>query len=285
MISVILAMRDSTQAIDAQLKALARQTYRGCWELVVVDNGSTEKSCAIAATWQARIPNMRLINGPSHPLGPGAAKNLGARHARGDTLVFCDHDDVVRDGWLEAMAETMMSADLAGGGVEYGTLNPPGSAPVDGGTLVGLPVALSFMPFTIGANMAVSRRAFDHVGGFREERPWGGVDVDLAWRLQLAGYRINFVPHAIIDKRARHRTIDLWRQHANWGRCCVDLYRRYQHAGMRRRSMIRVAASYARLIVWLPRCLTANGRRRWVRDAAVRWGCLVESGRSRTLYL
>ena len=285
MISVILAMRDSTQAIDAQLEALARQTYRDCWELVVVDNGSRDESRSIAATWRARIPNMRLIDGPSHALGPGGAKNLGAHHARGDTLVFCDHDDVVRDGWLGALVEGMIGADLAGGAVEYRTLNPPGSAPVDGGTRVALPVALGFLPFAIGANMAVSRRAFDQVGGFREEPPWGAVDVELAWQLQLAGYRIRFVSHAVIDKRARQRPADLWRQHANWGRCCVDLYRRYRHAGVRRRSIIRVAASYARLIVWLPRCLTANGRRRWVRDAAVRWGCLVESGRSRTLYL
>jgi glycosyltransferase involved in cell wall biosynthesis len=284
-ISVVMPTRNGAGTIDAQLSALARQTYQGAWELVIVDNGSTDETRSIAASWQARIPDMQLVVGPSHPLGTGAAKNLGARHARGDVFVFCDHDDVARDGWLAAMADAMTSADLAAGAIEFRTLNAPGSARSDERPLLAPAVALGFLPFAIGANLAVSRAAFEAVGGFREERPWGADDVDLSWKLQLAGYPLRFVPDAVIDKRARPRPRDLWRQQVRWGEASVDLYRRYRDHGLCRRWLPGVFSAYAQLLVRVPACRRLAGRRQWVRDAAVLWGRLTESIRTRTLFL
>jgi GT2 family glycosyltransferase len=283
-ITVVLALRGKAALLEHQLAALASQRYDGPWEVVAVDNDSTDACREVAMAWASRLP-LRLIDGPRQALGPGPAKNLGARHAQGDILVFCDADDVVREGWLAAMAGAMSKADAAGGAIDYGPLNAPGAAPTDGLTLRQLPVALGFLPFSIGANHAVTRRAFDAVGGFPDERRDAGPEVDLCWRLQLAGFGLTFVPDAVVDKRAREELGALWSQHVGWGRTSVDLFRRYHPIGMRRSSPLRAVATYLWLLVRLPEWRSAAGRRRWAREGGVCWGRLTRSIGCRTLYL
>src|SRR5207248_1597199 len=53
------------------------------------------------------------------------AKNRGAAEARGDLLAFCDGDDVVLPGWLEALVDAARTADVVGGTFELETLNDP----------------------------------------------------------------------------------------------------------------------------------------------------------------
>jgi glycosyltransferase involved in cell wall biosynthesis len=105
-ISVVLTVRDGADTIDDQLAALARQTISRPWEIVVVDNGSRDATVARVQAWRSRLPALRGAPGPLEP-SRAASLNLGVAAARADRLAFCDHDDVVSDGWASAMCEAL----------------------------------------------------------------------------------------------------------------------------------------------------------------------------------
>src|SRR5207253_5947516 len=81
----------------------------------------------------------------------------------------------------------------------------------------GLEDGFGFLPFAAGCSLGFQRSAFDAVGGFRE-RALYCEDVDICWRAQLAGYRIEFVPSAVVHYRSRTTMLAMFRQHRNFGR-------------------------------------------------------------------
>jgi GT2 family glycosyltransferase len=141
------------------------------------------------------------------------------------------------------------------------------------------------MPYALSGNMAVTREAFDKVGGFTEDLGTVGEDVDLSWKLQLAGYRLHFEPSAVIAYRHRHDLRGLWRTNVDFGMADPELFRRFRSYGFPPLRPASMAAAYFRLIVHLPRLFSARSRGQWVREAAKRWGRLRGSLRSRALYL
>jgi glycosyltransferase involved in cell wall biosynthesis len=98
-ISVIIAMRDAAGTLVEQLEALTQQTYTGWWEVLLVDNGSTDAGCDLGRSYEGRLRNLRVIDASERP-GCAHARNVAAVHARGEVLAFCDADDVVSPGWL-----------------------------------------------------------------------------------------------------------------------------------------------------------------------------------------
>src|SRR4051794_37468100 len=102
-ISVIIAMRDAAATLVDELEALTRQTYTGWWEVLLTDNGSRDDSVALGRSYEDRLRNLRIIAAAERP-GCAHARNVAARHARGDVLAFCDADDIVSPGWLAAIA-------------------------------------------------------------------------------------------------------------------------------------------------------------------------------------
>ena len=96
-LSVIIPVYNGSRYLPRCLAALRQSTYPD-YELIVVDNGSTDNSVAIAQSFQARILH---CPGPS---GPGAARNMGAQHAAYDVLVFIDADVVIHSDVLSRIA-------------------------------------------------------------------------------------------------------------------------------------------------------------------------------------
>src|SRR5436190_565499 len=107
-----------------QLAGLSAQTYAGAWELVVADNGCSDRTIGIVESWRPRLPSLTIANARARR-GLNHARNAGARAARGDFLAFCDADDVAGPDWLEAMAEAATGADIVGGRLEWEALNDP----------------------------------------------------------------------------------------------------------------------------------------------------------------
>ncbi len=102
-VSVVIPARDAEATIGEQLAALAEQRYNGDWEVVVADNGSTDATAATVERWRQRLPALRVL-----PVGAAkginTARNAGALAARGEHLLYCDADDVVRPGWIAGLA-------------------------------------------------------------------------------------------------------------------------------------------------------------------------------------
>src|SRR5436309_3930099 len=101
-LSVIVPVHNGGEVFARCLTGLARSTFRD-FELIVVDDGSTDGSATLAEHFGARV----LHTGGKH--GPGAARNLGARLARGEYVYFVDADCEVYPVTLSQVAEILRS--------------------------------------------------------------------------------------------------------------------------------------------------------------------------------
>ncbi len=274
MISVVIPVRNAMPWLETQLQALVDQDVDQEWEVVVADNGSTDQSRVAAAAWSEKHEQIRWIDA-SAVRGAPAARNAGAREALGDLLVFCDADDVVRPGWLASCAIALETADVIAGIFDFWSLNGLPEAPPAPATMSQFP----FLPAGLGANLAVRRQAFDSVDGFSEVL-LTGEDLDLCWRLQIAGYRFAIDEGAVVAKRDRTGFWEVFRQAYAFGRGGAVLYRKHRPAGARR-NLAGAASSWVWLLVHLPLLVDAGGRRnQWARGAGMRtgrlWGSLTE---------
>jgi glycosyltransferase involved in cell wall biosynthesis len=270
MISVIVPVRNGLPWLDAQLGALVSQRCDTPWEIVVADNGSADGSLAAAQAWSARESRIRVLDASARQ-GPSPARNAGVRAAHGDLLAFCDADDVVQPGWLQACAGALAQADVVAGSFDMDSLN----GRQGNGTSPAATSQLGFLPAGLAANLAVRRRAFEAVGGFSEDLSVG-EDIDLCWRLQLEGYQFALVRDAVVAKREPRQLGSLFRLGLAYGRSGPALYRRYRHHGARR-DLGGSLRSWAWLLLTLVGLWRGDLRRRWVRAAGVRIGRLLGS--------
>ena len=286
MISVVIPVLNGADTIGQQLQALAEQDTDVAWEVVIADNGSTDASVAVAESFDGVLPGLRVVDA-SRRRGPAAARNIGVEAARGEVLAFCDADDIVAPGWLAAMASASTEQDFVAGGLNFDFASlgaklrahdrSPAWAPCVG--------HFGWLKYALGANMAVSRRAFHEVGGFVEELH-AGEDLDLSWRLQLAGYTLHYEPGALVHKRPRPSNRHTVRQHVNYGRHDVALFKRLRSSGMPRRP----AAAQVRLYGWLAvnvwRVIAGGrGRDTWLVAFAGALGRMIGSVRYGVVYL
>jgi GT2 family glycosyltransferase len=269
-ISVVLAVKDGLPWLETQLEALASQSCSTAFEVLICDNGSSDASAETARGWSGRFEAMRVVDASARP-GPAAARNIGADLASGELIAFCDADDRVGPGWLEEMVLELRGSDVVGGFFETSSLNGASTAePVP-------PVTsqLGRIPAGLAANLGVKREAFFDVGGF-DENLRIGEDVELCWRLQLAGYRFSFAPGAVVAKRDRSGAGGVFRQGLAHGRSGPTLYRMHRKDGARR-DVVAVAKSWVWLAIEIPRLYDKDVRSRWLRAAGVRIGRLVGS--------
>ena len=279
--SVVIPAYNAAATLGAQLEALAAQTYDGRWEVLVCDNGSSDRTLEVVASYTDRIAGLRVVDA-SDARGAAHARNAGAA-AGGDLIAYCDGDDEVTDGWLDALVAAAATADVVGGALDHRSLNDPELADLRGGAETELPRAFAFLPYAISANLAVWRDVWEALGGWDTGFPGAaGEDVDFCWRAQLAGYTIAFAPAAVARYRHRDGVGDSVRQVYAYAGSGAQLYRRFRADGARRRSLAQVAGAWSGLAVRLP-YLAASRRRRaiWLVHAAENAGCIRGSIRHR----
>jgi glycosyltransferase involved in cell wall biosynthesis/capsular polysaccharide biosynthesis protein len=107
-VSVIMIFLNAARFLDAAVQSVRNQTYDD-WELLLVDDGSTDGCTGLAKKVAAADPRrIRYLEHPGHVnLGQAAARNLGIRHARGKYLAFLDADDVYLPQKLEKQVEIL----------------------------------------------------------------------------------------------------------------------------------------------------------------------------------
>lgn len=207
-LSVIVPARNAAATLGVTLAALAAQDVDEPFEVIVVNDGSTDGTAAVAGA--ARLAP-RVI--ASTGAGAAAARNTGARESTGPLLAFTDADCEPAPGWLRAGMRALQSADLVQGRVEPARrLQAPFERTLDVRRLTGLYES---------ANVFVRRDVFERVGGFeqwlggRSERPFG-EDSLFGWRAHRAGARIVFaadavVHHAVFPGTWRDLVRERWR--------------------------------------------------------------------------
>lgn len=286
-VSVVVPVLDAAGTLPRQLDALAAQRYAGAWEVVVIDNGSTDASAALAREWSDRLPDLTVIDARERR-GINHARNVGWVASRGDFVTFTDADDEVGPGWLSALAEAAARWDMVGGWIDEQSLNDektrawrPPWLPRER-----LPVLLDFLPFAMSSNCGIWSDVLTAVGGWNEDFARGCTDVELSWRVQLAGYTLGYAPEAVVRYRYRRTLGGLAHQYYCYGRAEPQVYRAFRDSGLQRSNPIVACLSWGWLSLSAVQLLAGPARRGvWIRKAAYRAGRLRGSLRQRVLFL
>jgi N-acetylglucosaminyl-diphospho-decaprenol L-rhamnosyltransferase len=208
-ISVIVLSFNGRRWLDPCLSALTAQAGAPPFEILLVDNGSTDGSTALVAD---RFPSVRIIlNGGN--LGFAAGNNAGARAASGETLAFLNNDTIAAADWLarlyaartESADRTVVTSrivflerpdviDSAGDGY----LRAGGAFKHGHGACASEFMSSREVFGACGAAFAIDRALFDELGGFDEDFFMVYEDVDLSYRARLAGHRCWYAADAVV---------------------------------------------------------------------------------------
>ena len=209
-VAVVIVNYNGGAMLARCLEALGRQTFRD-FHTVVVDNGSVDGS---ADGIERRYPGDEVVRAGRN-LGFAAGNNLGLRHARGaEWVALLNPDAYAAPDWLEKMIHAAGLGEYDFFGCRMRLADHPelldGTADVyhvsglawrrDHGTPAASGAALPGEIFGPCAAAALYRRAdIEAAGGFDEAYFCYFEDVDLAFRLRLAGLRCGYVPDAVVD--------------------------------------------------------------------------------------
>jgi glycosyltransferase involved in cell wall biosynthesis len=227
-ISVVIPCYNAARWLPMQLNALAAQDFPGTWEVIVADNGSTDSSAFVARSYAARLPGLQVIDA-SAVRGASFAYNAGAARATGKAIAFCDADDVVAPGWLNAMAAGLQHHPVVAGRFEGQLLNEQWTLSsrqlpqLEG--LQGLDTP-PYLPHAGSGNLGLTRRAWLDIGGFDVGMAVFG-DTDLCWRLVKRGYDIHFERDAVVHVRLRPSLRGIWHQAYSYGCALAELHERH----------------------------------------------------------
>jgi GT2 family glycosyltransferase len=278
-------VRDAAATVQRQLEALAEQDFDRPWEVVVVDNGSTDETVHLVGAMADRVPALHIVDASAR-VGLAHARNAGGGAARGSALVFCDADDEVAPGWLGAMVHALESADVVGGALDRTRVSPPRGLTPEREYMPGLQPWPGFLSFPAGANCGMRAPVFQRLGGFDESYVGGAEDTHFFWLAQLAGYTAAAAPDAVVYYRERHRLRDLARQHYRYGKQHPHLFRDFRSDGMTPSRWQQGLRGWLHLVLRAPWYLRSRAtRREWVKLVARRAGRVVGSVRWRVLYL
>ncbi|MFV1986522.1 MAG: glycosyltransferase [Gemmatimonadota bacterium] len=205
-VSILLPCRDVDEHLDACIESLAEQT-ESRYEVLVLDDGSTDGTLARLARWVERDPRVRPVETERRGIVP--ALNAMAAAARAPILARMDADDIARPGRLSAQLDLLdASPDVAacGSGVRYFPRDRMRSGyrryetwlngltdweDIERDLFVECPIA--------HPTLMIRRRILKELGGYREFD--GPEDYDLILRLAGAGHRLDNVPDVLLEWR------------------------------------------------------------------------------------
>lgn len=217
-VSVIIPTRDHGDDVDRCLRSLFGMTQYDDFEVVLLDNGSTEfKSLEIFADW-ARMEPLRLkVIRHDVPFNYSEINNFAAAHSSGDYLLFLNNDtQITHADWMTAMVEQAQRSSIGAVGAKLlysdGRLQHAGVVIGIGGVAghshrfspgnafgyFNQVCAVSNFSAVTAACLMMRRTVFNEIGGFDERLAVAYNDVDLCLRILDKGYRIVYVPHAVL---------------------------------------------------------------------------------------
>lgn len=268
LVTVIIAAHNGAHTIGEQLEALADQRDAPRFEVLVVDNNSTDDLASVVAELSARL-DVRIV--PASELqGQAYARNIGAEAARGTFILFCDQDDMVSPQWVESLSSLLREpGTFATGPLELRRYNSDEVRILFAGSDADevTPYTIGgYLPFAYGCNLGFRRSDFLELGGFDNSFQGGGEDQDLSWRAIENGLRLSVSPQAKVSYRLRDEARGLLRQQRGYGRSGSLLRTRFADRGLPGPSVRWVVARMPETLVTLA-CLQVSPDRVSLRDA------------------
>ena len=213
--SIIIPVFNNSDYIKQYLDVLYTVTPNHLFELIIVNNASTDGTKEYLNEFAKTYPNVKVIHNQENLIF-AKAYNQGAKIAEGKYLVFLNNDTVPLKGWLEEMikvVENDKKVGIVGSKLLYPnrTIQHAGIVIADSPHPIfpyhiyrGYPpdipeanVVREYQAVT-GACMLIYKKIFDKLGGFDEGFLNGYEDVDLCFRVREAGYRVIYTPKSVL---------------------------------------------------------------------------------------
>ncbi len=216
-VSVVVPVYNGEKTIDACIESLLALDYpKQAYEIVIVENGSTDRTVEIIQRYPVRLLHSLLR-------GPAAARNLGIAHSTGEIIAFTDADCIADREWLTRLVEPYKQAETGGAGGAILAYQHSGRDVVEIFSELHSPLVNfssgegEFLPHLYTANASYRRSLLNRVNGFNA-RLIMAEDVDLAWRIQLqTGARLVYNAEAKVYHHHRSTRASLARQYRNYG--------------------------------------------------------------------
>ena len=222
--SVVVPAYNAEKTVVKCLKALKRQTYKPT-EIIIVDDGSSDGTASVAG----KIRGIRVVRQKHR--GPAAARNTGAKQARGNIIVFTDADCEPSPGWLHEMLKPFSDKSVTGVQGAYRTRQKSilaRFAQCEIEERYSRMRKRRYIDFIGTYSAAYRRRIFLDAGGFDETfSSASGEDTELSFRLAKQGKKLVFNPAAVVyhmhpDTLGKYLRQKFWR--AYWR---VRLYKKH----------------------------------------------------------
>ncbi|MGN7179001.1 glycosyltransferase [Cytobacillus sp. SAFR-174] len=200
-VSIIFPVKNEGANVKSTLDSLFSVKTPIPFEAIVVDDASTDGCCKFIDTYKHKV---KLIH--TKGIGAARARNLGAEHAKGKYLAFCDAHLEFEHYWLDGLILPL----------EKGRTDAvaPAIAAIGDSNFIGYGMSLSrnlrikwnkkkrglFDTAIIpGGCFIITKKVFNEIGGFEKGfKTWGHEDVELSIRLWLFGYRCSVLPEVRI---------------------------------------------------------------------------------------
>jgi glycosyltransferase involved in cell wall biosynthesis len=196
-VSVIIPAYNAEDTIADAIEAVFAQDHAGPLELVVVDDGSTDKTADVVRRYA------RVVYAHQQNAGPASARNHGARLSKGRILFFTDSDCRPERSWISKMMEGFGREGVSVVAGSYGIANPASllARVIHAEIVFRHRVLMPQFPKFFGSyNFAIRREVFEAAGGFNAQyRRASGEDNDLSYKIIARGGRIFFRRDACVD--------------------------------------------------------------------------------------
>lgn len=229
-LSLIVPVFNRPQEVEELLDSLTRQT-RPDFEVVLVEDGSTQPCDAQVKQYEDQLSIQYLVKTNS---GPGQSRNVGAKAAKGNYVVFLDSDCVVPPGYIEAVYHRLTTdyVDAFGGPDRADERFTPMQKAINyamtsffttGGIRGGGEKLDKFFPRSF--NMGYSKTVFEQTGGFSAMR--FGEDIDMSLRILKNGFKTALVTEAYVFHKRRSNLRQFYKQVFNSGIARIVLHKKH----------------------------------------------------------
>ncbi|MBK5213704.1 MAG: glycosyltransferase [Flavobacteriaceae bacterium] len=205
--SFIIPVFNRPQEVKELLESFAKLDFKEAFEIVLVEDGSTETSKAIVDQYSDRLSISYYFKQNS---GPGDSRNFGMRQAKGDFFIILDSDCLLPSHYLKTVDSFLNKTFyhcFGGADAAHESFTPLQKAInytmtsfFTTGGIRGSETSINrFEPRSF--NMGISKEVFEKTGGYAKIHP--GEDPDLSQRILKAGYKTTFLPNAFVYHKRR----------------------------------------------------------------------------------
>lgn len=265
-ISAYIPCYNAANYIEATIKSVLNQTQPPD-ELLVIDDGSKDRTAEIASQYPVRIIRHQKN------LGLAAGRNTAFAHAQHELVAAIDADAILEPQWMEFLAEAFTDDRVAGAGGRL--VEAHRESPADAWRATHLSQDMGEQRMDIawptpkrlgGFGTMLRKEAVEKVGGYDPRFRTNYEDVDMSMRLLKAGYKLVFEPRAVAHHMRRDTVSSVVRTSWRW-----DFYTHYYSGGYNNIALkILLNFRLGRVLMWQhlkqgkPELLLIDARMPWV---------------------